>query len=351
MAKIEKVGQPPGTLTYVGEERHDSIVITVLDYNPKEVQEEIIPLKDIDRLSEYLKRQTVTWINVDGLHDTAIIAKIGEIFGIHEMLLEDLVRTDMRPKIEFHDNHVFMIVKMLNYDEKRDAFESEQMTLIMGRNYVLTFQEEAGDAFGNLRDRIRKRLQICGRGPDYLAYSLIDIVVDTYFLVIERMGEWIEKIEREILHKPSRRRMLEINELKKDLRFLRKNIWPMRDVVHSMQRHDDGSLFSRGTEAYLNDVYDHIIDVIENIEIQRDMIGNLMDLHHSQLSTRMNEIMKTLTVITSIFIPLTFIAGVYGMNFHYMPELDYRFGYPVVMVFMGIIAGGMIYYFRRRGWF
>jgi magnesium transporter len=350
MAKIEKYGQPPGTLTYVGEPRNEDLIITVLDYNPAEVREEVIPLDQVERLREFLARPTVTWINIDGLHDTQTIARIGEIFGIHEMLLEDLLRTDMRPKIEFYEGHVFMIVKMLNYDEQRDAFESEQMTLILGPNYVLTFQEEAGDAFGNLRDRIRKRLQICGRGPDYLAYSLIDIVVDTYFLVIERMGEWIERIEQEILRKPSRRRMLEINELKRDLRFLRKNIWPMRDVVHSMQRHDD-NLFSKGTETYLNDLYDHVIDVIESIEIHRDVIGNLMELHHSQLSTRMNEIMKTLTVITSIFIPLTFIVGIYGMNFHYMPELDYKWGYFIVLGVMVLVAGGMIAYFKKRGWF
>jgi magnesium transporter len=350
MAKIEKFGQPPGTLTYIGEERKGDLIITVLDYNPKEVREEVIPLDQVDRLREYLARQTVTWINVDGLHDTAAIARIGSIFGIHDLLLEDLVRTDMRPKIELYEGHAFMIVKMLNYDERRDAFESEQMTLILGPNYVLTFQEEPGDTFGNLRERIRKRLQICGRGPDYLAYSLIDLVVDTYFLVIERMGEWIEQMEQEILRKPSRRRMLEINELKKDLRFLRKNIWPMRDIVLAMQRHDEG-LFSKGTETYLNDLYDHVIDVIESIEIHRDMISNLMELYHSQLGVRMNEIMKTLTVVTSIFIPLTFIVGIYGMNFHYMPELDYKYGYFITLSVMAMIAGGMIYYFRRRGWF
>lgn len=350
MTKIEKYGEPPGTITYVGEEKKGDLIITVLDYNPNEVREEVLPIDEIDKLREYISRQTVTWINIDGLHDTAAIARIGNIFGIHDLLLEDLVQTDMRPKIEFYNGHVFMIVKMLNYDTKRDAFESEQMTLVLGPNYVLTFQEEAGDAFGNLRDRIRKRLQICGRGPDYLAYSLIDLVVDTYFLVIERMGEWIENLEREIIRNPNKRRMLEINELKKDLRFLRKNIWPMRDVVLSMQRHDEG-IFTKGTETYLNDVYDHIIDVIESIELHRDMIGNLMELHHNYLSTRMNEIMKTLTVITSIFIPLTFIVGVYGMNFHYMPELDYKYGYFIVLGVLVLVAAVMMYYFRRRGWF
>ncbi|RYD81606.1 MAG: magnesium/cobalt transporter CorA [Sphingobacteriales bacterium] len=348
MNKIQKCGLPPGSLIHTGERKVENMAINVLDFTANGFEEKEI--KDIEELRNYVGKDSTTWVNIDGLHDTESIEKIGKIFDIHALVLEDILDTDHRPKAEFYDGYAFIVIKMLNYNSQRDIFENEQLSMVMGKNFVLTFQEEPGDVFDTVRARIRKGLKVRQHGPDYLAYTLLDLIVDTYFHMLERMGEWIEDMELNIIRNPNRRRTLEINELKHDLNFLRKNIWPVREVAHVLQRHEE-DLITRETQIFLNDLYDHIIQVIETVETYRDMIGNLMDLYLSNISYKMNEVMKTLTVITSLFIPLTFITGLYGMNFTNMPELHTKYGYYVVLGVLALVATGMIMFFRRRGWF
>jgi magnesium transporter len=348
MNKIQKCGLPPGSLIHTGERKVENIEINLLDFSATSYEEKEI--KDVEELSNFVRKDSTTWVNIDGLHDTGTIEKVGEIFNIHPLVLEDILDTDHRPKAEFYDGYAFIVIKMLNYNVDRDIFQSEQLSMVMGRNFVITFQEEPGDVFDTVRERIRKGLKVREHGPDYLAYTLLDLIVDTYFHMLERMGEWIENMELSIIRNPNRRRTLEINELKHDLNFLRKNIWPVREVAHVLQRHEE-DLITDETQIFLNDLYDHIIQVIETVETYRDMIGNLMELYLSNISFKMNEVMKTLTVITSIFIPLTFITGLYGMNFKHMPELQTKYGYFVVLGVLVSVASFMILYFRRRKWF
>lgn len=349
MLKIQKCGLPPGTLVHTGLQKVEKATISLIDFTPDDFRE--VKIEDVEDLRQYTGNTSVSWVNIDGLHEIDIIEKIGDIFGIHPLVLEDILHTEHRPKIDFYDDYAFIVIRMLNYNDKRDSFESEQLSLVLGRNFVITFQEESGDVFDTVRERIRKASKVRLRGADFLAYNLLDLVVDTYFHSLERMGEWIEKLELEIIRKPNRRRTLEINELKRDLNFLRKNIWPVREVVHAMQRQDNDELIGKEIDMYLNDLYDHSIQVLDTVETYRDMIGNLMDLYLSNISYKMNEVMKTLTVITSIFIPLTFITSIYGMNFKNMPELNTTYGYFVVLGVILVIGASMAFYFKRKGWF
>ncbi|MGZ5242547.1 MAG: magnesium/cobalt transporter CorA [Bacteroidia bacterium] len=349
MHKIKKIGLPPGTLIHTGVQKVEKASITLIDFTPENFHE--LKIADAEELRQYTNSESVTWVNVDGLHEVDIIEKIGNIFGIHSLVLEDILHTEHRPKADFYDDYAFIVIKMLNYNTSRDTFDSEQLSIILGRNFVITFQEEPGDVFDTIRERIRKASKIRQRRADFLVYSMMDLVIDTYFHSLERMGEWIENLELEIIRKPNRRRTLEINELKRDLNFLRKNIWPVREVVHAMQRQEDDTMIAKEIDMYLNDLYDHSIQVIDTVETYREMIGNLMDLYLSNISYKMNEVMKTLTVITSIFIPLTFITGIYGMNFKNMPELETQYGYFVILAVIITIAFAMIIYFRRKSWF
>ncbi len=348
MNKIQKCGLPPGTLLHTGKRKMEHVAISVLDFSPEAFEERSI--ENIDDLKGFVDRKSTTWVNIDGLHDTELIARVGRMFDIHDLVLEDILDTDHRPKAEFYDGYAFVVIKMLNYNNNRDTFESEQLSMIVGENFLITFQEEPGDVFDAVRTRIRKGLKVRQHGADYLAYTLLDLIVDTYFHMLERMGDWIENMELSIIRNPNRRRSLEINDLKHDLNFLRRNIWPVREVAHVLQRHEE-DLITDETRIFLNDLYDHIIQVIETVETYRDMIGNLMDLYLSNISYKMNEVMKTLTVITSIFIPLTFITGIYGMNFSNMPELETKYGYFVILGVLLLVASSMVFYFKRKGWF
>jgi magnesium transporter len=347
MNKIQKAGMPPGTLLYTGAYASQEARVTVVDYSTSVYHFE--ELTDLDKLKDFKERKTITWVNVDGLSNIPVIEKIGQIFNLHPLILEDILHTEQRAKADLHDDYIYLVMHMLNYNEKRDTFESEQLSIVFGSNYVITFQEEKGDNFDSIRERIKKQGKITEKGADYLAYSLIDVIVDSYYHVMERMGEWIEGLEAEIMKRPNRKRTFEINDMKRDANFLRKHIWPVREMLHSLQRHEEG-LLSKDTRVYLNDAYDHCIQVMDNLETYRDMIANLMDLYLSNLSFKMNEVMKTLTIIATIFIPITFITSLYGMNFQYMPELHWKYGYFAVVGIIVAISCIMLIYFKRKGW-
>ncbi len=343
-----KVGLPPGTLVHIGEKRTEKVKITIIDYDETQFQEKEV--ETIEECFPFKDKPTVTWINIDGIHEMEIIEKIGKHFEIHPLVLEDIMNSGQQPKMEDLEQYIFVILKMLLYDEEAKEIKPEQVSLILGSNFVITFQEREGDVFDPIRDRIRKEKgRIRKMKADYLAYSLIDTIVDYYFVVLEKLGEWIEDLEEELVTNPTHETLQVIHTLKRELIFLRRSVWPLREAVMSLER-GESVLIHESTNIYLRDVYDHTIQVIDTIETFRDMVSGMLDVYLSSLSNRMNEVMKVLTIIATIFIPLTFVAGIYGMNFKYIPELEWHWGYAASLILMGIIALVMVLYFRNKRW-
>ena len=344
----KKAGMPPGTLRLDGEPPAGPVRITVIDYDAEHVEERKVGA--IEECFPYRDTETVTWINIDGLANTEVIEKIGRHFSIHPIILEDLLNIDQRPKMEDLENYLYLNLKMLMLPEGSREIKVEHVSLIIGKNYLISFQEDIGDVFDPVRDRIRKEGgRVRKSGPDYLAYALIDNIVDNYFVVMEKIEEWVEALEEELVVNATRESLQKINRLKKDMLFLRKAVWPLREMILALER-EESPLIREDTHIYLRDVYDHAIQVIDTLETFRDMVSGMIDIYLSGLSYRMNEIMKVLTLIATIFIPLTFVAGVYGMNFRNMPELGWEFGYYAVWGIMIAIVVIMLVYFRKREW-
>jgi magnesium transporter len=343
----KKVGMSPGTLHLEGEPRTGPVRVTVIDYDASRYEEKQV--ESTEECIPYRDTETVTWINIDGLTNVEVIENIGQCFSLHPLILEDLLNTEQRPKIEDLETYLYLTIKMLTTEKQSQEVKVEHVSMILGPNYLISFQEGIGDVFDPVRERIRKEGRIRKFGPDYLAYALIDNIVDNYFLVMEKLEERVEDLEEELVVAASRQSLLKINKLKKDMIFLRKAVWPLREMINSLER-GESLLVKEGTRIYLRDVYDHIIQVIDTLETFRDMVSGMIDIYLSSLSYKMNEIMKVLTLIATIFIPLTFVAGVYGMNFEYMPELRYRYGYFVVWGVMIAVVIMMLAYFRKRQW-
>lgn len=347
--RSEKAGLPPGTLVHIGEKKTEKAKITIIDYDEAQFEEK--EAKTIEECFPFKDKPTTTWINIEGLHELAIIEKIGEHFGLHPLLLEDIANTEQRPKMEDYGERIFIVLKMLFHDEKANEAKAEQVSLILGPNFVISFQEGIkGDVFDPVRERIRNgKGRTRKMGADYLAYALVDAIVDNYFLILEKLGEKIEDIEEELVTNPASETLRGIHHLKREMIFLRKSVWPLREVLSCLER-GESSLIHATTRIYLRDVYDHTIQIIDTIEAFRDMLSGMLDIYLSSISNRMNQIMKVLTIIATIFIPLTFIVGIYGMNFEYMPELKWRWGYFLVLGIMAIIGVWMLIYFRKKRW-
>jgi len=346
--RSKKIGLPPGTLVHIGDKKIENVEITLINYDEAQYQEREI--KKIEECFPFKDKPAVTWININGIHDVEIMEKIGEYVGLHTLLLEDIMNTDQRPKIEDFGDCIFIILKMLYYNEKKNEIEIEQVSLILGLNFVISFQEREGDVFNSIRERIRRgKGKIRKSGADYLVYTLIDAIVDNYFVILEGTGEKIEEMEEKLIANPTPNILQGIHNLKRDMVFLRKSVWPLREVISGLER-TESSLIKESTGIYLRDVYDHSIQVIDTIETFRDMISGMLDIYLSSISNKMNEVMKLLTIIATIFIPLTFIAGVYGMNFVYIPELQLHWGYFAVLFIMAVVSIIMIIYFRKKKW-
>ena len=353
--KLSKTtGLVPGSIVYVGDEPKAKPKITIIDYKQDHFQEK--DAKSVEDCFPFKESPTVTWINIDGIHDTDVIKRIGDYFEVHHLILEDIVNTTQRPKFEEFDKFIFVVLKMLYYNKDENEIQAEQVSLILASNCVISFQEKEGDVFDALRERIRNgKGRIRKSGPDYLAYALLDSIVDSYFLILEKLGEKIESMEDELIANPTPKNLQVIQHLKSDMIFLRKSVWPLREIISSLQRTESG-LINESTAIYMRDLYDHTIQVIDNIESLRDMVSGMLDIYMSSISNRMNEVMKTLTIIATIFIPITFVAGIYGMNFNSetsflnMPELNWKFGYIFVWIIMGLMAMSMIIYFKRKKW-
>ncbi len=293
---------------------------------------------------------TVSWLNLSGIHDISVIEQFGQHFDIHPLALEDILNTQHRPKVEEMEGYALIIVKMLFFDEQTQAIDSEQVSLILGRNYVITFQEREGDVFEGVRGRLqRSHGRIRQRGPDYLAYALLDSIVDSYFAILEKVGDRLTLLEEELTRNPDQTALAKIYHYKREILKLRKSIWPLRELINELYK-EEPAFITEGTRVFLRDLYDHTIQVLDTIEIFRDTVTGLQDLYMSAVGNRMNEIMKVLTIMASIFIPLTFIAGIYGMNFEYIPELKWRWGYFAVWGVMVVCVAGMLVYFKRKKW-
>ena len=346
--RSEKAGLSPGTLKYIGEKKVERSRITVIDYDEtnfleKEVAsvEECFPFKDT---------ATVTWINVDGVADAAVIGELGAKFDIHPLVLEDIMTTTQRPKTEDLGNVVFVVLRMIECAKDGSDIVADQLSLILGPNFVLSFQETPGDCLGPVRERIRGgKGRIRKLGPDYLAYALIDAVVDNYFFVLEKLGEKIDGLEEKLIVEPRRELLHEIHGLKREMIDLRKAVWPLREVVSGLERMES-SLIKKTTNVFLRDLYDHTIQVIDTVESFREILASMLETYLSSVSNRMNEVMKVLTIISTIFIPITFLAGVYGMNFKHFPEIGWPWGYAFFWAIVCVAVGGMFRFFYKRKW-
>lgn len=345
---VKHIGKVPGTLIYTGKKSDKDFQVECFDYTKDDVEETI--LLNIEEASNYKDTESVTWINVDGLKHTDKIEEIGKQYNLHPLVLEDIVNTTQRPKIDEYDDYLFVVLKMLYYDEKEELV-IEQVSFVLGKNHVLTFQESEGDVFGTIRDRLRHNNgRIRGLKSDYLMYALIDAVVDNYYSIIETLGNKIEDLETELFEGHARENVnIEVQQLKREILKVRRAIFPLREIISRITK-DDHPLIYKRTITYYRDIYDHLIQVSENIDIYREMIWSLMDMYMTTISNKMNEVMKVLTIISSIFIPLSFLAGLYGMNFEYIPELKYRYGYFVLIGAMFIIFIGLLFYFKKRKW-
>ncbi len=343
-----KTGMPPGKMVYIGKGKEAPVRITVIDYDATHFTERKI--NKIEDCFPYKNTNTSTWINIDGIHQTEIIEQIGKAYDVHPLFLEDIVNTHQRPKLEEGKENVFIVFKMLEYNEQKKSVDVEQVSLVLGKNYVISFQENVGDIFDSVRTRLRSPdSRIRKYGSDYLTYALMDKVIDNYFLIMERIGEEVEELEGKAETIQSTRFVQEISHLKRETMILRRTIWPLREVINTMLRGEIKEI-NQETLIFYRDLYDHTVQVIDAIETYRDSLSSALDVNFSLVNLKMNDVIKVLTMISTIFIPLTFVVGVYGMNFKHMPELSWHYGYFLVMIIMAVIAGGMIYYFKRKKW-
>ncbi|MDD2387106.1 MAG: magnesium/cobalt transporter CorA [Bacteroidales bacterium] len=343
-----KTGLPPGSLIFSGHERNHEVKIEQIKYSAENFSESIVHTVDDIDVSD--ASNNVYWINLNGVHDPNVIKKIGEKFNIHKLVLEDILNTHQRPKVDFYNEHVYAVIKMLIYDTNTKSVDSEQVSVVMGPNHLISFQEKIGDVFEPLRNRIRNSAgKIRTLGTDYLLYAILDIIVDNYFLLLENLGEEVEKYEANLIENADKEILHRIYYLKRENLLLRNAVWPVRELVSRFEK-TDSNLIKKKNIIYFRDLYDHTIQVIDNVEIYRDLLSGLIELYYTGTGNRTNEVMKVLTIIATIFIPLTFIAGIYGMNFKYMPELEWHYAYFVVWGLMIVLFILMMWYFKRRKW-
>ncbi len=345
-----KYGMAPGALVYTGEKgAQEPVTISLIDYNTEGLFEKTgISLGECE---DFIKRDSVTWINISGVHNPEIIGQLGDIFSLHPLLLEDVLNTTGRPKLDDYDDYLFVVLKMIDYRTDVQVMAHEHVCLVIRDGLVISLQEHEGDVFGPVRERIRKgKGRIRKSGADYLAYALIDIIVDHYFQVLEAFGEKIEEYQDAVLSDPDPSIPEAVHSMKRQVIYIRKSVWPVREIAAALLR-SDSDLITKETQLFLRDVYDHTIQVVETVEMFREVLASVLDIYLSSVNNRMSEVMKVLTVIATIFIPLTFIAGVYGMNFEYMPELAWPYAYPVVWFVFIVAAVGMMAFFKHKKWF
>ncbi len=348
--RARKAGLPPGSLVHIGERQVDGARLSSIDYSPDRFVTRTIA--DLGELDACLGTDTVSWIDLVGLHDIPLIEGIGKTFGIHALVLEDILNTDQRPKVEVFDEYVFLVAKMIRPGEgdRAGSIEIEQVSFILGKSFLITFQERPGDVFGSVRERLKAgKGRLRRSGPDYLGYALLDGIVDNYFVVLDHLSTKMDSIESAVLDQSDSLVNHRIHRLKHDLLMLRKATWPLREIVSALIR-DEPPQVAAESRPYLHDLYDHTAHVADTLDTYREMLSGLLEVHFSLVNTRMGEVMKVLTIIATIFIPLTFVAGVYGMNFEHMPELAWKWAYPAILAIMFSIAASLLVFFRLKHW-
>ncbi len=346
--KTHKIGLAPGALIYTGEKKLEVVLINIITYDEVDFYEESISL---DQLEEHLKmKKKVLWIDIIGLHDVEVLEKIGLIFGIHKLTLEDILNVDQRPKMEAFEDYLFAAMKMIQCPTPESPIDDEQISFVLKDGILLTFQEKKGDVFEFVRSRlIDPKRAIRQRKADYLLYALLDAVIDNYFIVMENIGERIENLESQAMSSPGSQTLNALYLQRREMMDLRRTVYPLREVIGSFDKYADDKI-SLETRPFIRDLYENTIQVIETMEVFRDMSSGVLDLYMNSLSNRMNNIMKVLTIISTIFIPLSFVAGVYGMNFDNMPELHWKYGYFYVVGGMGLAIVAMLVFFRKKDW-
>ena len=344
----EKAGLPPGTDVFVGEKKVEEIRITIIDYDEHQYAEREV--KNIEECFSFKDTPSISWINIDGVHQVDVIEKLGAHFVLHPLLQEDVVNTHQRPKFDEFDDHLFIVLRMFFLNEEENELQGEQISLIVGANFVISFQERQGDVFDQVRERLRNgKGRIRKKGSDYLAYSLIDAIVDSYYNILEGLGENIESLQEQLVAESKQEDLQIIQHLKRDMLFFRKSVWPLREVISGLAK-SDSTLIKEDVLVYVRDVYDHVIQAIDTIETFRDMLSAMLDIYLSSVGNRMNQVMKVLTIIATIFIPMTFLAGIYGMNFKYMPELEWKYAYLVFWLVVVTVFIIMISLFKKKKW-
>ncbi|MEQ4487821.1 MAG: magnesium/cobalt transporter CorA [Dehalococcoides mccartyi] len=344
----QKAGMLPGSVVFIGEGKTEPASLSLSSYTPDSYQP--LPLKTLADCSTQVKQSGgIVWVKVSGLQDTAMVEELGKCFNLHPLTLEDVVNTEQRPKLEDYGNYLFAVIKALHWDSELKKTRSEHISLILGKNFLISFQEHQSDIFNPIHQRLQSdNGRIRKLGADYLLYSILDIIVDGYFSLIEGFGDYLDEIEEQLLSSPSSQTLKQISEAKKEMLFIRKSIWPVRETVAAIER-SETPLIDKSSHIYFRDIYDHLIQQIDTGETYRDMLSNMIDIYLSSLSNRMSEVMKVLTIFASIFIPLTFIVGIYGMNFD-IPELRFSWGYPGILLFMLAIALILVLFFKRKKW-
>ncbi len=344
----KKIGLPPGSLVHVGKPTGAPVKISVLDYNQSEFTE--YAPGSVEDAVRCRGDDTVTWVNIEGLEDTGLIEKIGLHFNLHPLVLEDILNTRQRPKLEEFEDYLFIVLKNLIFGEGKLVLAVEQISILVLKGFVFTFRERSDDLFDSLRKRIQAGKGLLRKsGPDYLAYAIIDTVVDKYFVLQDLLDDAVEPIDEKLLKKPGREILRAIQDLKRQMIRVRRGVSPLRELLAALVR-SDSRLIEKSTRVYLRDVYDHAVRIGEAMESYRDLVSGMLDIYLSSVSNKMNEVMKVLTVFAAVFIPLTFLAGVYGMNFEFMPELKLPWAYPAIWGVFILVGGGLVYYFKRRNW-
>jgi len=345
---VAALGQAPGELIFIGEMKVEEVTIKVIDYDSEKLTEQ--ELQNLREGFAYRDTDSVTWLNFNGLHDTDLIRQVGTGFGLHPLVMDDIVNTGQRPKMEEYDEYLFFGLKMMRFDEAKHEISSEQLSMVMGKTFLLTFQERPGDVFEPVRDRIRKHKGRIRRvGIDYLGYALLDTIIDNYIFIIERLGEKIEDVENAILSNPTQDVLNQINNYKREMNYLRKTIRPVREFMLQLSRLDS-NLIHPETAPFIKDLLDLSQQAVDVIDTYRDMLSDHLNIYNTGVSNRLNEIMKVLTIFSAIFIPLTFVAGIYGTNFDNVPELHFRYSYFIMWGVFLTMTGAMIRFFRKKRW-
>ena len=349
-----KLNLPPGALVHIGQRHLDQPKITAIEYS-----DDACSCRELTgNLEEALQavrgapdKKSVLWLNVDGIHEAKTIEAIGKTFGLHQLIREDVMNSELRPKLDEYDDCIFIVLKMLDYDDEAEQIVVEQVSMVLGDGFVLTFQERMGDVFEAVRSRIRESAgKLRKMKADYLAYRLLDAIIDHYFVALEARAEMVDNLEERLADQSMRVQADEMHTLRRETLFLRKSITPARELIGTLARIEDNPLITKACEPYLRDIYDHVVQVSESVEHTREVLASMLDVYHASLSNKMNEVMKVLSIVTAIFIPLSFIAGVYGMNFKHMPELEEPAAYPVVLAMMLLIGGAIAWYTKRQRW-